>query len=95
MHTLLYKTLLSCLISKDSSIAEVLQQNHNNYICFVSQAHFGDRLEIYIFFLPCYKLSKYIMPATSVKLASELWELTFSAGKPKLTPGEVPSFQEF
>ena len=32
---------------------------------------------------------------TSVKLAPELGEITFSTGKPKLTPGEVPTFQEF
>ena len=29
---------------------------------------------------------------TSVKLASELGEITFSTGKPKLTSGEVPIF---
>ena len=34
-------------------------------------------------------------PATSVKLASELGEITFSTGKPKLTPGEAPTFQGF
>ena len=32
---------------------------------------------------------------TSVKLASELGEITFSTGKPKLTHGEVPTFQGF
>jgi len=32
---------------------------------------------------------------TSVKLASELGEITFSSGKQKLTPGEVPAFQGF
>ena len=32
---------------------------------------------------------------TSVKLAPELGEITFYTGKPKLTPGEVPTFQVF
>ena len=32
---------------------------------------------------------------TSVKLSHELREITFSAGKPRLTPGEVPTFQVF
>ena len=30
---------------------------------------------------------------TSVKLASEIGEITFSSGKSKLTPGEVSTFQ--
>ena len=33
--------------------------------------------------------------STSVKLSSELGEITFSTGKQKLTPGEVPTFQGF
>ena len=33
--------------------------------------------------------------STSVKLVSELGEITFSTGKPKLTQAEVPTFQEF
>ena len=32
---------------------------------------------------------------TFVKLSSELGKITFSTGKPKLTPGEVSTFQEF
>ena len=32
---------------------------------------------------------------TSVKLSSELGKITFSTGKPKLTPGEVSTFQGF
>ena len=31
----------------------------------------------------------------SVKMAPELMETPFSTGKPKLTPGKVPTFQEF
>ena len=33
--------------------------------------------------------------ATSVKLSYELGKITFSTGKPKLTPGEVSTFQGF
>ena len=33
------------------------------------------------------------LQGTSVKLAYELGEITFSTGKPKLTRGEVPTFQ--
>ena len=33
--------------------------------------------------------------STSVKLSPELGEITFSAGKPKLTPVKVPTFQGF
>ena len=32
---------------------------------------------------------------TSVKLSYELGKITFSTGKPKLTPGEVSTFQGF
>ena len=32
---------------------------------------------------------------TSVKLAPELGEITFSSGKPNMTPGEVPTFHGF
>ena len=32
---------------------------------------------------------------TSVKLSPELGEITFSIGKPKLTPVEAPTFQGF
>ena len=32
---------------------------------------------------------------TSVKLARELGKIAFSTGKPKLTQGEVPTFQGF
>ena len=32
---------------------------------------------------------------TPVKMAPELREITFSTGKPKLTPGEIPTFQGF
>ena len=32
---------------------------------------------------------------TSVKLSYELRKITFSTGKPKLTPGEVSTFQGF
>ena len=32
---------------------------------------------------------------TSVKVVSELGEITFSTGKPKLIPGEAPTFQGF
>ena len=35
------------------------------------------------------------MLTTSVKVSPELGEITFSTGKPKLTPGEAPTFQEF
>ena len=34
-------------------------------------------------------------PTTSVKLSYELGKITFSTGKPKLTPGEVSTFQGF
>ena len=34
-------------------------------------------------------------PDTSVKLSYELGKITFSKGKPKLTPGEVSTFQGF
>ena len=34
-------------------------------------------------------------PGTPVKLSPELGEIIFSSGKPKLTPGEVPTFQGF
>ena len=33
-----------------------------------------------------------LLQPTSVKLVSELGEITFSTGKPKLTPGEVQGF---
>ena len=33
--------------------------------------------------------------STSVKLSYELGKITFSTGKPKLTPGEVSTFQGF
>ena len=32
---------------------------------------------------------------TSVKLASELGKITFYTGKPKPTPGDVPTFEGF
>ena len=36
-----------------------------------------------------------VISITSVKLVSELWEITFSTGKPKLTQAEVQTFQGF
>ena len=41
------------------------------------------------------KLKAGIMSDTSVKLSYELGKITFSTGKPKLTPGEVSTFQGF
>ena len=40
-------------------------------------------------------LKDYNFPFTSVKLSYELGKITFSTGKPKLTPGEVSTFQGF
>ena len=40
-------------------------------------------------------LSGHKFHATSVKLSYELGKITFSTGKPKLTPGEVSTFQGF